>query len=349
MKSNRDALVIAAFGILLVAPAMTLWAGVMASAAPSPQSKKGAIASETATETVIVTPTTMPTNTPTHVCVVPPNSNVNIFDSQYWPMPYGIFIGGGDAHWSNRDPITHTVTSDTGLWDSGPLAQDQYFSFQFTEPGTYPYHCKIHPQMRGVVIALLPFPTPSGVTPTPCSDISFTDVHPSDYFYEPVRNLYCTRRAISGYSDNTFRPGNLLTRGQVAKIMVTAKGWPLVCWSSYWYGDVQPGSPFYWHIYTAIDRDIMGGYSDGTFRPDLQYLRAQAAKIVVLAMGWNHQDCPPAGHFSDVPTSNPFFCYIEAAYAHGVISGYADGTFRPSNFVTRGQFCKILYQALQQR
>ena len=41
-----------------------------------------------------------------------------------------------------------------------------------------------------------------------------------------------------------------------------------------------------------------------------------------------------------------FYDYIETAYHHGIISGYADGTFRPGNSATRGQICKIVYDAL---
>ncbi|MFL5732291.1 MAG: S-layer homology domain-containing protein, partial [Chloroflexia bacterium] len=74
-----------------------------------------------------------------------------------------------------------------------------------------------------------PTNTPEGGSPTatatPCS-ITFTDVLPTDYFYVPVTYLYC-HGAISGYADNTFRPGNLTTRGQLSKIVVLAEGWAI--------------------------------------------------------------------------------------------------------------------------
>ncbi|MGK5081990.1 plastocyanin/azurin family copper-binding protein [Bdellovibrionota bacterium FG-1] len=46
--------------------------------------------------------------------------------------------------WTNDDPNTHTVTSDSGLWDSGPLEEGDAFSYTFTSPGVFPYHCSIH-------------------------------------------------------------------------------------------------------------------------------------------------------------------------------------------------------------
>jgi len=54
--------------------------------------------------------------------------------------------------WTNKDGVTHTVTSDTGLWDSGSVTSNGTYSRQFTTAGTYPYHCIIHSMMTGTVI-----------------------------------------------------------------------------------------------------------------------------------------------------------------------------------------------------
>jgi plastocyanin len=54
--------------------------------------------------------------------------------------------------WVNNDVATHTVTSNSGIFDSGDLSQGQKWSYTFTTPGTYAYHCSIHPWMTGTVI-----------------------------------------------------------------------------------------------------------------------------------------------------------------------------------------------------
>ena len=63
---------------------------------------------------------------------------------------------GSTVIWTNDDALAHTVTSGprgsaTDLFDENVRA-DGAFRFTFEEPGTYPYHCTIHPGMDGTVI-----------------------------------------------------------------------------------------------------------------------------------------------------------------------------------------------------
>jgi hypothetical protein len=159
-----------------------------------------------------------------------------------------------------------------------------------------------------------------------------------------VLYLYC-HGIVSGYADNTFRPYNNTTRGQLTKIVVLAEGWGIYTPPVPTFNDVPATHTFYPYVETAYHQGVISGYSDGTFRPENSVTRGQLCKIVVLAEGWL-DNCPVPGHFSDVPPSNPFYCFIETAYNHRIISGYADGTFRPGNPATRGQICKIVYQAV---
>jgi hypothetical protein len=165
----------------------------------------------------------------------------------------------------------------------------------------------------------------------------------SDYFYEGVFNLFC-RGAISGYPDNAFRPGNNTTRGQLAKIEVLAKGWELLDPAVPSFSDVLSDNAFYQYVETAHAHDILGGYTDGTFRPNTEVTRSQLAKIVVSAEGWPLVT-PGSPTFYDVPADNAFYSYVETAVVHGILSGYPDGSFRPGSVATRGQISKIIYLA----
>jgi hypothetical protein len=187
------------------------------------------------------------------------------------------------------------------------------------------------------------------VTSTPCT-INFSDVHPSDYFYEDVRCVYCLG-AVSGYSDGTFRPFNNTTRGQMTKIIVLALRIPIATpTGTPTFNDVPSGSAFYDYVETAAANGIVSGYTDGSFRPNAYVTRGQLSKIVVTAAnhvyGWTILN-PPTATFSDVPPGSAFYTYVETAVCHGVISGYSDGTFRPQNNAIRAQISKIVCRTSQ--
>jgi hypothetical protein len=191
-----------------------------------------------------------------------------------------------------------------------------------------------------------PVPTPTGCV------INFVDVAQTDYFYEPVRYLYC-RNVISGYTSNPpcdagtpcFKPYNNTTRGQLTKIIVLAENWAIDTTGGPHFNDVPTNHTFYQYVETAFNHEIINGYSDGTFRPGNDVTRGQLTKIVVLAEGWT-QLCPQQNTFSDVPRDNTFYCFVETAVQHGIVNGYSDGTFRPNNSATRGQISKIVQLAV---
>lgn len=67
--------------------------------------------------------------------------------------PSQIEVNRGTAvSWSNADQLQHTVTSNTGLFDSGAISGGGGFGMTFTSAGTYPYHCTIHTNMTGTIV-----------------------------------------------------------------------------------------------------------------------------------------------------------------------------------------------------
>ena len=82
---------------------------------------------------------------------IPPNAtvvNIPMNAMGMGPAAYGVnplvVKVGTTVTWVNKDTMSHTSTSDTGVWDSGVLASGLSFSFQFSSAGTFPYHCTIH-------------------------------------------------------------------------------------------------------------------------------------------------------------------------------------------------------------
>jgi len=75
---------------------------------------------------------------------------VTIADLKFGPDTLTV-SAGATVTWTNSDTTQHTVTADDGSFDSGTLAQGQTFSHTFDTPGTYTYHCTIHPTMTATI------------------------------------------------------------------------------------------------------------------------------------------------------------------------------------------------------
>ena len=94
---------------------------------------------------------------------------------------------------------------------------------------------------------------------------------------------------------------------------------------------------------------VVDGYSDGTFNPDGVLTRGAAAKIICnLILGPTTADALSASSapYRDVPTTNTFAGYITYCSQQGIISGYSDGTFRPTDTLSGNAFMKMLLGAL---
>src|SRR5579859_235214 len=111
------------------------------------------------------------------------------------------------------------------------------------------------------------------------------------------------------------------------------------------FSDVPGDNPFYPYVTCLAGRGIVGGYADCTYRPGGPVTRGQMAKLIANAAGYGDPIPATQQTFGDVPPADPFWLYIERAAAHGVISGYGNGTYQPGNAVTRGQVAKLVSNA----
>lgn len=59
---------------------------------------------------------------------------------------------GTKVTWVNKDKVPHTATADDKTFDSGILTQGNEFSYTFSAPGTFAYHCVPHPAMKAKVV-----------------------------------------------------------------------------------------------------------------------------------------------------------------------------------------------------
>ena len=81
---------------------------------------------------------------------------------------------GTKVTWTNKDPAAHTVTSDTGAFDSKNLTTGATFSFTFNQAGSFAYHCAIHPRMVATIVV-----TGAASAPTTANAPSATGAPPA--------------------------------------------------------------------------------------------------------------------------------------------------------------------------
>ncbi len=111
----------------------------------------------------------------------------------------------------------------------------------------------------------------------------FADVPPTDPFY-PYIETARSRGLIGGYSDGAFDPYSAISRGQLAKLVVLARGWHLVDPGVSNFSDVSYGSALSYYIETAAAFQVLPGFPDRTFHPDDPVTRGAAARIVDVAL-----------------------------------------------------------------
>jgi plastocyanin len=100
---------------------------------------------------VVMTACSSGTTSKTTTSSTSSNSTVSLANFAFSPATLNVTVGT-TVTWTNNDSTTHTVTSDTGVFDSGNLAPNSTFSYKFNNAGTFAYHCSIHTSMTGKVI-----------------------------------------------------------------------------------------------------------------------------------------------------------------------------------------------------
>ncbi|MEK4495080.1 S-layer homology domain-containing protein [Ureibacillus sp. FSL W8-0352] len=107
-----------------------------------------------------------------------------------------------------------------------------------------------------------------------------------------------------------------------------------------------PASYQYYQIITEMqDKNIINGYSDGTFKPNQTISRQHAAVLIVRAMKANGIELEKVREFvqpKDLTTKNPYYQEIKLLMEAGLLDTDKNGNINPSKPLTRGEMAKIL-------
>ena len=172
--------------------------------------------------------------------------------------------------------------------------------------------------------------------------------------YSPVTFVNCKTAQLNrtdhfaflvGYDNGTFGPGRNMTRAEVATMFANLLTQRMEANKTYpnTFTDVPKD---YWaanYIGYVQQFGIISGYADGSFRPNAPVTRAEftaiACRFEKLTQGGKS--------FADVPSAHWAAKYIDFAATCGWVSGYADGTFKPENPITRAEVAAVTCRLLE--
>ncbi|CAM3669417.1 MULTISPECIES: S-layer homology domain-containing protein [Saccharibacillus] len=140
---------------------------------------------------------------------------------------------------------------------------------------------------------------------------------------------------ILGYQNGSFKPEQDITRAELAAIVGRITG---MTTGTAAFSDVKNGSWASTVAGPAAASGIMTGYSDGTFKPNSSITRAElAAALAKLLPQSGLNTSAAAAGFRDLAAGHWATEAAEQLQAAGVITGYADGSFKPEQAITRAE------------
>lgn len=168
----------------------------------------------------------------------------------------------------------------------------------------------------------------------------FPDVSSSNGAYHDIKNLYAL--GIVKGSNGKFNPQGTLTRLQATEMILRALGIPASSSATLNASDIKASDYGYAVLATGLRHGIIA-LEDGKINAHQPMTRAAMARALVngfkLQGYTNHT-------FSDVPTSHAYYKDVQALYALGITTGYADNTFKPNGTVTRQNFAQFVNRTL---
>ncbi|MBN7773428.1 S-layer homology domain-containing protein [Clostridium aminobutyricum] len=171
---------------------------------------------------------------------------------------------------------------------------------------------------------------------------TFSDVSSANWAYASV-NAMSQKGILTGYPDGTFKPGNPLTYGQFIKMALIAA-------TNEDIGNSSSGNWALSYYHEALEQKYFGTTDIKESQLNSQIPRTDMALIISNILGdiaINNYDELEAS-ISDVDSTTKNDYDIMKAYATGILTGYADGTFKPNGTLTRAEAVTVIHRLVDE-
>lgn len=149
---------------------------------------------------------------------------------------------------------------------------------------------------------------------------------------------------MEGLGEHLFFPEDGLTRAQAATILCRYLNLSGNVGNS-GFSDIKD----HWaekEINLVVNRGLMNGYPEGTFLPNRAVTREEIAVILQRVLQYEYSGMSKKASFSDVTEERWSYREIFALIESGILNGYPDGTFRPEQFLSRGEMAHLIRKTL---
>lgn len=176
----------------------------------------------------------------------------------------------------------------------------------------------------------------------------FTDVSEDRWSYESIYEAAATGTML-GVTQTEFEPRSTMTRAMAVTVLYRMDGAPEVSGKAD-YTDVRQNAFYTQALIWGTENGIVNGYQNGTYRPDASVSRQQFATMIQRYL--DYKDITPEGENSIAFTdADSIADYAKEGVAlcvkAGIITGYKDGSFKPTAKITREEAAAMLVRLLK--
>ncbi len=173
----------------------------------------------------------------------------------------------------------------------------------------------------------------------------FSDI-PGSHTYSTAIKYLKDNNIVKGYEDGTFRPDNTLNRAEALKLILEANSIFAESSENSSFSDVSNTAWFAPYIQTALKREIVKGYPDGSFKPGNTVSRAEFLKMAIATGDFPLPEIT-SDPYPDIAKEVWYAPYFAFARDQKLLRTSTGNTAIPNGLITRGEAAEIIYKLSQ--